>query len=53
MEHITVTELENGMVRLVPDDGYRLFCTSTCLYYSQAVIKEKDKRFFVAELKTE
>lgn len=53
MEHIIVTELENGMVRLVPDDGYRLYCTTTCLYYSQAVIKAKDARFFVAEQRTE
>ena len=49
MEHVIVTELENGMVRLVPETGYRLYCTSTCLYYSQAIVKAKDRKFFVAE----
>lgn len=49
MEHVTITELGNGMVRLVPNEGYRLFCTTTCLYYGEAVVKEKDAKFFIAE----
>jgi hypothetical protein len=37
MEHITVTEIENGMFRLVPDDGYVLFNKATRERYSEAV----------------
>jgi len=49
MEHIIVTHLENDMVRLVAEEGYRLKDTRTNRFYSEAVVKEKDMRFFLAE----
>ena len=49
MEHIIVTHLENGMVRLVAENGYRLKDKRTDRYHSEAVVKERDERFFIAE----
>ena len=42
MEHITVTTLSNGMVRLNPEPGYALLNTITNKVYSEAVVEEKD-----------
>ena len=49
MEHVIITNLGGGMVRLVPETGYRLFEERTGRTYSEAVVKEEDKRFFYAE----
>ena len=39
MKHIKITELDNGLKRLVPDDGYILYNTITLQYYSIAEVK--------------
>ena len=49
MEHIIVTHLENNMVRLVAEEGYRLKDKRTDLYHTEAIVSEKNMRFFVAE----
>lgn len=46
MEHITVIDLGNGMVRLTPDAGYMLKDGRTQRLYSEAVVNEKDVRNF-------
>lgn len=46
MEHITITELDNGYKRLVAEDGYKLYNTVTHKYYSEAEVK--DVRPYVA-----
>lgn len=49
MEHITITTLENGYVRLTPEAGYALLNTITQETYSEAVVKDKDKGRFIAK----
>ena len=49
MEHITIVELGNEMVRLIPDHGYRLYNIRSNKYYSEAVVKESEKKYFRAE----
>ena len=49
MEHIIITHLSDGMVRLVAEEGYRLKDKRTDRYHSEAIVKEEDARFFVAE----
>lgn len=46
MEHITITELDNGYMRLVAEEGYKLYNTVTHKYYSEAEVK--DVRPYVA-----
>ena len=43
MEHITVTELSNGMFRLRPDKGWVLKNTETEKLYSEAVTETPEK----------
>ena len=49
MEHIIVTNLDDDMVRLVPETGYRLVDTRNNKYYSEAVINKRFMKYFVAE----
>jgi len=51
MEHMIITHLDNGMIRLIAEEGYCLKDTRTEHYHSEAVVKEKDKRFFTIEIK--
>lgn len=51
MEHITITTLENGYVRLTPEAGYALLNKITNVTYSEAVIKEADMDRFTVILK--
>ena len=51
MEHIIITHLENNMIRLIAEEGHCLKDMRTDHYHSEAVVKEKDKRFFVAEIR--
>jgi hypothetical protein len=48
MEHINVKNLGNGMVKLIPDNGYMLYDDRTQKQYSEAVVKESDVRHFSA-----
>lgn len=48
MEHITITTLENGYVRLTPEAGYALLNIITRATYSEAVVKDGHKGKFVA-----
>lgn len=38
MEHINITELQDGYKRLTPEEGYRLYNTITRQYYSEAEV---------------
>lgn len=46
MEHVTIKDMGNGMVKLTPDEGYMLVDSRTQRTYSEAVVKEKDVRNF-------
>ena len=46
MEHITVKEIGDGLVRLVPEEGYQLYNTITRRTYSEAEVK--DPRPYIA-----
>lgn len=48
MEHITIVELENGLVKLIPEIGYKLLDKRDNETYSEAVIKENQKKWFEA-----
>jgi len=48
MQHITITNLDNGYVSLVPDKGYRLFSKATNAFYSEAVVKPEKVNDFSA-----
>lgn len=37
IEHVTITEVENDMYRLEPDEGYMLYNKRTEKRYSEAV----------------
>lgn len=48
MEHITIKELDGGLVRLTPNKGYRLYNKMVQQYYSEAVVKENEIKKFEA-----
>ena len=49
MEHIIITQLGDGMVRLVAEEGYRLKDKRTDMYHSEAEVRRENMRFFIAE----
>ena len=48
MEHITVIDLGNDMVKLIPFTNYMLLDSRTKRLYSEAIIKDKDMKYFSA-----
>jgi len=48
MEHITITELPNGLFKLTPDQGFMLMNSATQMLYSEAIVKEREINRFVA-----
>lgn len=48
MEHINVTQLADGYVRLRPEAGYKLFSVSLNRTVSEAVVKEESMYNFKA-----
>ena len=48
MQHITITNLDNGYVSLVPDKGYKLFNSAINAFYSEAVVKPEKVSDFSA-----
>lgn len=48
MEHITIIDLGNDMVKLIPDKGYILKDSRSSKTYTEAVVENKEKRFFSA-----
>ena len=48
MEHIIVTDLGNGLLRLTPEAGYRLYNDIAQRQYTEAVVKEENVGLFVA-----
>lgn len=41
MEHINIKEIENGYVKLIPDEGYMLLNILTNTIHSEAVVKNE------------
>ena len=48
MEHINVTQLADGYVRLRPEAGYKIFSVSLNRTVSEAVVKEAQSDSFKA-----
>lgn len=48
MEHIIITTLQDGMLRLTPKAGYALLNIITQRRYSEAEVNESDARNFKA-----
>lgn len=46
MEHITITEIGDGLMRLVPEEGYLLYNVITRRAYSEAEVT--DSRPYIA-----
>lgn len=48
MEYITVIDLGNNMVKLIPYTNYMLLDSRTKRLYSEAIINNKDMKYFSA-----
>lgn len=48
-EHLIYTELPDGKIRILPMEGYRLYCTLTKAYLAEAIAKPKELKWFVSE----
>ena len=48
-EHLIYKDLGGGKVRILPQEGYRLFCKLTRAYLAEAICKEKEVKWFVSE----
>ena len=48
MEHIIIIDLSNDMVKLIPYTNYMLLDSRTKRLYSEAIIKDKDMKYFSA-----
>ena len=48
MEHITITPLSDGYVRLTPDEGYELRNKISGRLYSEVVTKDESKNDYEA-----
>lgn len=48
-EHLIYTDLEDDKIKVVAEDGYKMLCTLTKQYVSEAIIIEKEIKYFVSE----
>ena len=48
MEYMTIIDLGNDMVKLIPYTNYMLLDSRTKRLYSEAIIKDKDIKYFSA-----
>lgn len=48
MEHIVITELQDGYFRLAPETGYQLMNKKSGRLYSEVVTKEQAENDYVA-----
>ena len=48
MEYITIIDLSNDMVKLIPYTNYMLLDSRTKRLYSEAIINNKDMKYFSA-----
>ena len=46
-KNLIYTDLPDGKIKVIPKNGYRLYCTLTKAYMSEAITVEKDFRYFV------
>ena len=49
MEHMIITDLENNMVNVVPDQGYKLVGIKTENKHYEAVINRELLKYFIVE----
>lgn len=47
-EHLIYTDLEEGKIKITPEDGYRLYCKLTKAYMSEAICTERDIKNFIS-----
>ena len=48
-EHLIYTGLADGKVKIVPENGYKMLCTLTKAYMSEAITVQKNIKWFVSE----
>lgn len=48
MEHITIIDIDETYVKLVPDEGYKLYNTKLNIYVSEAIIKREHLNDYIA-----
>lgn len=47
-EHLIYTDTGNDKIKVIPAEGYRMFCKRTKDFMSEAVITERDIKWFVS-----
>ena len=48
-EHLNYTELSDGKLKILPEEGWRMLCTLTKQYVSEAIVREREVKYFVSE----
>lgn len=48
-KHLNYTELSDGKLKILPEDGWRMMCTLTKQYVSEAIVREREVKYFVSE----
>ncbi len=52
-EHLIYTDLEDGKIKVVPENGYKMLCTLIKQYLCEAIITEKEVKYFISEAENE
>lgn len=50
MEHITIIDIDETYVKLVPDEGYKLYNKQLNVYVSEAVIRRDHLEDYLAKV---
>lgn len=48
-EHLIYADIEDEKIKITPEEGYRMFCKLTRAYMTEAIVTEKEIKYFVAE----
>ena len=48
-EHLIYTELSEGRYKILPEEGYTIFCILTNQHLIEAIAKENKLKWFVSE----
>lgn len=49
-EHLIYTDLPDGKVKILPEQGYKLYCKLTKAYLAEAIVKPQEIKWFVSEV---
>lgn len=49
-EHLIYTDLPDGKVKILPEQGCKLYCKLTKAYLAEAIVKPQEIKWFVSEV---